>query len=78
MDQNTESTKCKVLVAMSGGVDSSAAAHLILNQGYDAIGSTMRLTDGLPLNDFNDSDIMGAKETCQKLGIDHTVLDLRA
>ena len=77
MNQNTETTKSKVLIAMSGGVDSSAAAHLILSQGYDAIGGTMRLTDGLPLNNFNDSDIVAARQTCQKLGIEHIVLDLR-
>ena len=62
---------------MSGGVDSSAAAHLILSQGFDAIGGTMRLTDSLPMNDFNDSDIVAARQTCERLGIEHTVLDLR-
>ena len=69
--------KEKVLIAMSGGVDSSAAAHLILSQGFDAIGGTMRLTDSLPMNDFNDSDIVAARQTCERLGIEHTVLDLR-
>ena len=69
--------KEKVLIAMSGGVDSSAAAHLILSQGFDAIGGTMRLTDGLPMNDFDDSDIVAARQTCERLGIEHTVLDLR-
>jgi len=74
MDHNKKTTK--VLVAMSGGVDSSAAAHLILSQGYDAIGGTMRLTDGLPMNSPNDSDIEGARNTCRQLGIEHTILDL--
>ena len=35
----------KVLVAMSGGVDSSVAAQLIKDKGYDCIGATMRLFD---------------------------------
>ncbi|MCK5332161.1 MAG: tRNA 2-thiouridine(34) synthase MnmA, partial [Candidatus Marinimicrobia bacterium] len=35
--------KNKVLVAMSGGVDSSTALYRILEQGYDAIGVTMKL-----------------------------------
>jgi 4-methyl-5(b-hydroxyethyl)-thiazole monophosphate biosynthesis len=42
----------KVLIAMSGGVDSSAAAHLILSSGYEAMGATMVVTNGL----FGNSD----------------------
>ena len=34
-----------VLVAMSGGVDSSVALHKILDMGYDAVGITMKLWD---------------------------------
>ena len=69
--------KEKVLVAMSGGVDSSAAAHLILNAGFDAIGGTMKLISNLPLNEnTGDSDIEAARQTCERLGIDHTVIDL--
>ena len=35
----------KALVGMSGGVDSSVAAYLMLRQGYDCTGVTMRLYD---------------------------------
>ena len=69
--------KEKVLIAMSGGVDSSAAAHLILQNGYDAIGATMRLIADLPLNkNQSDSDIIAARQSCERLGIEHTVIDL--
>ncbi len=69
--------KEKVLIAMSGGVDSSAAAHLIIQSGYDAIGATMKLISDLPLNENQtDSDILAAKQSCEKLGIDHAVIDL--
>ena len=36
----------KVYVAMSGGVDSSLAAALLLQQGYDVVGITMRVWPG--------------------------------
>ncbi|MDE3053585.1 MAG: tRNA 2-thiouridine(34) synthase MnmA, partial [Gemmatimonadota bacterium] len=35
--------KERVLVAMSGGVDSSVAAALLVEQGYDVVGATMKL-----------------------------------
>ena len=37
----TKNNKC--LVAMSGGVDSSVAAHIMKEQGYDCLGATMKL-----------------------------------
>ena len=69
--------KKKILIAMSGGVDSSAAAHLIISSGYDAIGGTMRLTDGLPdIVEGCDGDVEAAAATCRRLGIVHEVIDL--
>lgn len=67
----------KVLIAMSGGVDSSTAAHLILDSGYDAIGGTMIVTSGLYGNaEGISSDAVMAAKICEKLNIKHKVIDL--
>ena len=58
----------KVIVAMSGGVDSSACAALLKNQGYDVIGVNLWLWE-------KDSD---AKKVCDLLGIPFVCLDKRA
>ena len=72
----------RVLVAMSGGVDSSVAAALLVEQGYDVVGATMKLFchDGdLPdrpccsLDSVND-----ARRVCQTLGVPHYVLNLES
>lgn len=64
----------KVLIGMSGGVDSSVAALLLKKQGYDVTGVTMILTDNHKANQNNIND---AKQVCDKLNISHIVLDLR-
>jgi tRNA-specific 2-thiouridylase len=70
----------RVLVAMSGGVDSSVAAALLVRQGYDVVGATMKLGchgDELPdrpccsLDSVND-----ARRICEQLGVPHYVLNL--
>ena len=71
--------KKKVLAAMSGGVDSSAAAMLLLEQGYEVIGVTARMFNGcdigLPDAPLNiDRDIKDAQAVAQKLGIEHKVV----
>ena len=62
----------KVLCAMSGGVDSSAAALFLLEKGYDVTGLTLRLASS------GDTDVSDAKEVCKALGIPHIALDMRA
>jgi tRNA-specific 2-thiouridylase len=70
----------RVLVAMSGGVDSSVAAALLVEQGYEAIGATMRLFcygESLPDRPCCSLDsISDAAAVAHRLGIPHYVLDL--
>ena len=70
----------RVLVAMSGGVDSSVTAGLLVEQGYDVVGATMKLFchgDEVPdrpccsLDSIND-----ARRVCDTLGIPHYVLNM--
>lgn len=59
------------LIAMSGGVDSSAAAYLMLSQGFRCQGATMRL-----LHSDDGRNAADAEAVCQRLGIPFTALDL--
>ena len=59
----------KVLLGMSGGVDSSVAAILLQNQGYEVVGATMVLW-----NNPNSNTVEDAKKVCDKLGIEHIVI----
>ncbi len=69
----------KALIAMSGGVDSSVAAQLILDKGYDTSGITMEMfckTDGsvLPISQEPKDEVSDARQVCKRLGIEHIVL----
>ena len=63
----------KLAIAMSGGVDSSAAACLLLEQGYDLVGVTMNL---FPRGEGPLSDGEDARAVARHLGFPHHILDL--
>lgn len=62
-----------VAIGMSGGVDSSVAACLLKDKGYNVIGVTLELLD----NEETKKSIEDAKAICKKLDIKHYVCDLK-
>lgn len=82
-----ESKKGRVLVAMSGGVDSSVAAALLVEQGYDVIGATMQVWDysenSCDIQEGNgtccsSTDVDDARAVADKLGIPFYVINCEA
>lgn len=69
----------KVLVAMSGGVDSSVAAALLRDGGHGVVGVTMRLWGGsTDTGCCSVADVDDARRVAQQLGIDHLVFNFTA
>ena len=69
----------KVVVAMSGGVDSSVVAALMKDEGYDVTGITLKLYDDAKTSKEGrqccaGQDILDAKRVSEKLNIDHKIL----
>lgn len=69
----------KVLLGMSGGVDSSVAAILLKEQGYEVIGATMMLWEDEENREGCGSAIAAkdAERLCKELGIKHYILDFK-
>jgi tRNA-uridine 2-sulfurtransferase len=72
--------KTRVVVAMSGGVDSSVVAALLRDEGYDVVGITLQLYDhGLAVQRKGaccaGQDIYDARQVAERIGIPHYVLD---
>jgi len=69
----------RALVAMSGGVDSSVSAALLLEQGYEVVGATMKLWGGpSDTGCCSVADVEDARRVCQQLGIAHHVFNFTA
>ena len=73
-------TRERILVAMSGGVDSAAAAALLVEQGHEVVGVTLKLwcyggAEASPRSCCSLRDIEDARASAAALGIPHYVLD---
>jgi tRNA-specific 2-thiouridylase len=73
--------KKRVLVAMSGGVDSAVTACLLAREGYEVVGVTLQLADlsagGLGVSRCcSPADVLVARAVCDRVGIPHHVLEM--
>jgi tRNA-specific 2-thiouridylase len=67
----------RVLVAMSGGVDSSVAAQLLLEAGHEVVGATLKLWGGSSDSGCcSVADVDDARWVAQQLGIEHQIFNL--
>lgn len=80
LDLSSRPQDTRVVVAMSGGVDSSVVAGILKREGYDVVGVTLQLYDQGAANHRAGSccagrDIDDARRVCETLGVPHYVLD---
>lgn len=76
----SDPAKTRVVIGMSGGVDSSAAASLLLDQGFDVIGITLKLWPQDCLSRAEDKccgpqAVTDARAVCHRLGIPYYLVD---
>lgn len=77
-------SKKRILMAMSGGIDSTVSALLLLEQGYELVGGTFRTFDSIKESCLakergccSIDSIMEAKHMAEQLGFEHHILDFR-
>jgi tRNA-specific 2-thiouridylase len=83
IDLPGEPSACRVVVAMSGGVDSSVVAALLVHAGYEVVGVTLQLYDHGAASGRKGAccagrDVRDAARVAARLGIPHYVLDYEA
>lgn len=72
----------KVMIGMSGGVDSSVAASLLQKESFEVIGATMKLYNNEDIDFVSEKtccsldDVLDAKSVCARLGIRHYTLNM--
>ena len=72
--KSLKSKKGRVLVAMSGGIDSSMSLVALLNAGYEVVGVTLKLIEGSRCCDIEAQN--HAKTVCKKYGVEHYTFDV--
>ena len=65
----------RVIVGMSGGVDSAVAAYLLKQQGYDVVGVTLRTWVSSDGEDSRCCEIDDARDTARQLGIENNTFN---
>jgi tRNA-specific 2-thiouridylase len=87
MKSETKQVKKRIVVGMSGGVDSSVSAALLQKQGYEVVGATMKMwqkeyseitTRGACFGPGEKDDLLSAAHAAEILGIQYEVFDLSA